>query len=231
LIINPKQKKVDYLVIDDGKWYTGAKLLPYSKVLNIGRDAITIETQKDIRPFAEVEGAEELAAMLEVNSNARVFTRRGRYMGKIVEYLFEEKEGKIVGCLLGDGGQGMIPCEKVITFGRDIVIVSEEEEGLLQTAEEKTVPDRDSEIYQRPEKQTMESSISQMAEDADSIAEESREFEQRQRQFLIGRKAGIDIMDEHGERLVQEGQEITDEIVEKVKAHGKLVELIMNAML
>lgn len=54
-------------------------------------------------------------------------------------------------------------------------------------------------------------------------------FEQRQRRFLVGRKASKSILDDEGRLLVKVNQEITDEVFDQVKAHGRLIELTMNS--
>ncbi len=53
-------------------------------------------------------------------------------------------------------------------------------------------------------------------------------FEQRQRQYLVGRRATRTIVDAQGKVVVNEGMIINNEIITEAKRSGKLVELIMN---
>jgi uncharacterized protein YrrD len=53
-------------------------------------------------------------------------------------------------------------------------------------------------------------------------------FEQRQRQYLSGRKATKTIIDSNGQILITDGDVITEEIIVKVKDNGKMIELVMN---
>lgn len=53
-------------------------------------------------------------------------------------------------------------------------------------------------------------------------------FEQRQRQYLRGRYATKTITDSNGNIIINEGMRIDDEIIDKAKEKGKLVELVMN---
>jgi len=71
--------------------------------------------------------------------------------------------------------------------------------------------------------------------DADKPLEEIKQngsavdlFEQRQRQYLIGRRATRTITNEQGRVIVNEGMIINNEIIDEAKKSGKLVELIMN---
>jgi len=53
-------------------------------------------------------------------------------------------------------------------------------------------------------------------------------FEERQRQYLRGRKSTKNITDNHGMIIVREGEIINDQVIDRVKKCGKLVELVMN---
>lgn len=53
-------------------------------------------------------------------------------------------------------------------------------------------------------------------------------FEQRQRQYLLGKKVTRVIYDSNGEIIVNNGEVITSQIIDSVKANGKLIELVMN---
>jgi len=53
-------------------------------------------------------------------------------------------------------------------------------------------------------------------------------FEERQRQYLRGRKSTKNIFDNHGAVLIKAGEIITDQVIERAKSAGKLVELVMN---
>lgn len=53
-------------------------------------------------------------------------------------------------------------------------------------------------------------------------------FEERQRQFLIGKKVTKSIYDSDGGVIINSGDLISEEIIEKVKANGKIIELVMN---
>jgi len=53
-------------------------------------------------------------------------------------------------------------------------------------------------------------------------------FEERQRQYLRGRKSTKNIYDSQGAVLIKAGEIITDQTIERAKSIGKLVELVMN---
>ena len=53
-------------------------------------------------------------------------------------------------------------------------------------------------------------------------------FEQKQKEFLIGRKVTKAIKDKHEKNILNEGDVITEEALNKAKDVGKLIEIVMN---
>jgi Uncharacterized protein conserved in bacteria len=53
-------------------------------------------------------------------------------------------------------------------------------------------------------------------------------FEQRQRQYLKGRRATKTISDSSGSVIISEGMVIDDQVIDEAKLKGKLIELVMN---
>ncbi|MEN2774689.1 PRC-barrel domain-containing protein [Acetivibrio clariflavus] len=53
-------------------------------------------------------------------------------------------------------------------------------------------------------------------------------FEQRQKEYLNGRKATKTIISSSGTVIIRQGEIITDEVIELSRQNGKLIELIMN---
>ncbi len=53
-------------------------------------------------------------------------------------------------------------------------------------------------------------------------------FEQRQRQYLKGRKATKTITDNVGKVIINSGEVISEDVIDIAKDNGKLIELVMN---
>jgi hypothetical protein len=78
--------------------------------------------------------------------------------------------------------------------------------------------------------------VSEIREDAavaqivtdDIIETEASLFEQRQKKYLTGRVVTKTILDINGDTLIEEGVRITGEIIDKVRASGRMVQLVMN---
>lgn len=202
ILIEPKERKVKYFLIMDAKWYLGAKLISFDKVLSIGDDAITIQSEKALEKFCEVEDANKLAERDIRIIDTKAYTEKGQYIGTIKEYYVREKDGTICGFLLGDSTDlRMVEYPKIISFGTRALV--------------------------------MEGSMGKEMAEGESFVEAQTQnsaklFEEKQRQFLIGRKAKRRVLDELGNLLLEEGQAITNEVLDRVNDKNKIIELTIN---
>jgi len=89
------------------------------------------------------------------------------------------------------------------------------------------------------ETSTEEAAVSEEAGISVQVAEEKQPepeqhlsaaelFEQRQRQYLVGKKVTKTIYNSSGGIIVNSGDIITEHVIDEVKANGKLIELVMN---
>lgn len=216
LLVDCSEGKVHSLIIEDEEWYLGAKLLPFDKVLGMGRHAVITETRENILPFSQVKEAPDLIRRGMGLIGARVYTQNGEYIGNVKEYYFNEGDGRVVKCELIRENQERFELDaaQIVTYGKGILVVRN---GVSKTAadESKGLPQ---EVY----KSAGDADDEQFKDKGSSL------FEQKQRRFLIGKKVTKRIISESGELLAAEGDIVTEELIDKVKAGGKLVELTMN---
>lgn len=235
LLVNPDKGKVEYLIIDDGKYYLGAKLLAFDKVLGIGIDAVTTENEINIKSFSDVDEALDLAAREVSIIGTKVYTKKGSYIGTVEEYYINEEDGFIIGCQIAETEEkSIIPASSIITFGKSVLVV-------VENAKDTLVSSLD-EVEMKPKDKKNEAQDSPSAKETDnekeaSTADEkpsggngkaSKVFEEKQREFLLGRKASKSIISDSGQVLIDEGQLITEEAIDRIKAEGKIIELTMN---
>ena len=64
--------------------------------------------------------------------------------------------------------------------------------------------------------------------DAAKQAAADKASEERHRRFLLGKKAARDIKMDNGIVIVEAGQDITEEVLQKAKLANKFIELSMN---
>lgn len=232
IVINSLKGAVAAVVIEDNNWYrVGAKLLPFSAIMGIGDNAITVENSTSI---ASIIDDSDIQKLLDANVKvigAKVLTQRGGFQGRVTEYSIDES-GIIGSCQIeGPNGEvAEIQGQRVLTFGKDIMIVSD---GKISVA---TEPVDQSVTFATNSRQTPVSSI-----DSDLVIDSTekpaaaenndnsiKKFEEKQRTYLLGKKANRRIEADNGVIIVEKGGEITKEVIQEAQNAGKLVELSMS---
>ncbi len=212
VLFDPANGKVKYLIIDNGQWYLGAKLLPFDKVVGIGSDVVTTESQKNVIPFAQAKDGLDLIKREVTVTGSKVYSQKGEYIGEVKEYFISETDGSILECeIIGNKKLNSLPASAIVTFGKGVIIASQD-----------FVNQNESEDDNADE---LDSDDSTDVQDKESPSEL---FEMKQRRFLLGKRVTKRVLCESGQMLVDEGEIITDEILDRAKAEGKLVELTMN---
>jgi uncharacterized protein YrrD len=225
IVVNPDQGIVECLLLDRKNWYGEMRALPYSSVQGVGEFAITVLSGSDVSPVSK---SPELLSILDRNIQvlkAGVMSRLGRYIGTISEYLVDDKSGKIKGCevVTEEGDDFIIPGEKVLTYGSKFLIIEDGYENYL--VKELTETGSDSAVkshFARSSQPAAAGEKNQASSDPVEI------FEARQRKYLAGKKAAKSITGTGGQVIVEQGDVITEEMIEKALAMDKYIELTMN---
>lgn len=213
LVINPEEGKVDFILVSDGSWYVGARILPFKDVMGIGEHAVTTESESMLLTISEAGNANSLLERnIEVKGN-RVLTNKGNLIGVISEYEIDENTGKLnkleYKTAQDEAKIEIIMAADVLTFGADVVVVKE------VSTKQVSSPAAPSDTVTMPSDGTE--------------SEGAALFKERQRQFLIGKKITQDIVNVDGSILFTIGQEITEEIINLAEQNNKFVELTQCA--
>lgn len=233
-VIDSQNGAVVALVIDDGKWYLGAKLLPMSAITAIGEFAVTVDSVENIR---EVKDMQNIEGLLDANIKVigtNVLTNTGRICGKVTEIIIDDN-GKICSCEVEEnaGEISEISSQRILTYGKEVMIVADPEAKkslgvkplTLENKVENSIP------VTQPEPTHTVPTIEKKAipvEQAETVDESAKKFDDRHRKYLLGKKASRKIETENGMVIVEQGGEITEEVLQKAKLAGKFVELSMN---
>jgi len=130
LLIDAKNGAVAAITIEDEDWYRGVKLLPYSSVIAIGHDAVTITSSENI---LTLEDASDYEPMLDANIRVigtKAITKSGTIQGKVTE-IFIGEGGKVEKCEVtaSDGSTSEISSDQVSIFGKQVTVIDPPEEG------------------------------------------------------------------------------------------------------
>jgi uncharacterized protein YrrD len=126
LVINPEEGKVEYLLVSDGSWYAGARVLPFEKVMGIGEHAVTTESETNIASITDAAKANDLLKRNVELKNNRLLTDKGDIIGKVTEYELDENSGIITRLYFqraDETGVEELDAQQVLTYGADVVVV------------------------------------------------------------------------------------------------------------
>ncbi|MCR5175995.1 MAG: PRC-barrel domain-containing protein [Anaerovibrio sp.] len=129
LLIDAKNGAIAAIIIEDEDWYRGVKLLPYSSVVAIGADAVTVVNSETI---LTLEDAGDYETMMDENVKVigtKAITKSGTIQGNVVE-IYVGEGGKIEKCEIeaADGGLSEITSDQISIFGKQVTIIESEME-------------------------------------------------------------------------------------------------------
>ncbi len=209
LVINPEEGKLDFILVSNGSWYVGARVLPYKAVMGIGEHAVTTESETLLSNIGDTSSASNLLQRnIEIKGN-RVLTNKGNLIGVISEYEVDEISGKIVRLeyktAQDEAKIDIVEAADVLTYGTDVIVVREKQESPYPEN-----PSEAEDITSKP---------------AHGETEGASFFKQRQKQFLLGKKLIQDVKDASGNILIAEGTVVTEEIINLAEQHNRFTEL------
>ena len=165
LLIDAKNGTVAAITIEDESWYRGVKLLPYSSVIAIGNDAVTVISSENI---LTLEDAGDYESMLDANIKiigTKAITKSGTIQGNVVE-IFVGENGKIEKCEIeaSDGSLSEITADQVSIFGKQVTvidsdlekkndIIDEEPEAPAAEEEPEIEEELETEVEEEPEEE------------------------------------------------------------------------------
>ncbi len=281
LLIDAKNGKVAAITIEDEDWYRGVKLIPYTDVIAIGDDAVTITNSENI---LKLDDAGDYEALLDDNIRVigtKAITKTGSIQGKISE-LFIGDDGTIEKCEITapDGTSSEVIADQISIFGKQVTVIDptgEKKNELTpaaahaekaaaapaapaapapQAAPKAEPPKAPEAPKAEPPKPAAPAPAAKPATPSPAPAAKpeppkaapapqkpaapaapkvdpkqaaaDKATEERHRRFLLGKKATRTIKMDNGIVIVEAGQDITEEVLQKAKLANKFIELSMN---
>lgn len=232
LVINPDKGSVDFLTIEHEDFQVSVKAIPFKKIIGIGEYAVTVGSENAVIDLNEIPIANQLVNKKIKITNTKVMTRKGELIGEVQEYFIDDESGHILGMELRVGDDVVyLSSKSVVTFGKDIIIVTEDAtSSFLSSSEEleggaapgeKKIADAEKLIEEIAEPKILDSP------DED---DEVKALKAKQIELLAGKKVTKTIYGKNGEILFYEGTVLTAEQIEKAQEEGPsiVVELSMN---
>ncbi|GBF32852.1 hypothetical protein DCCM_1048 [Desulfocucumis palustris] len=133
LVLNPVQKAVSALIIEQKGWFKEQKYIPFSKVRSIGEDALTIDRRSNAEKGASIPEIVELLKDRTEIAGAKLITENGTALGYVDEYYVDLQSGDIVGLEFSGGsisswmrGSAFLDINHVLTIGKKVIVCSNE---------------------------------------------------------------------------------------------------------
>ena len=249
LLIDSKNGTIAAITIEDEDWYRGVKLLPYSSVIAIGEDAVTVTNSENI---LTLEDAGDYEAMMDANIKiigTKAITKSGTIQGKVVE-IYVGDNGKIEKCEIEarDGSLSEITSDQISIFGKQVTVIDSDLEKKTELiapnapaaaveapkAEEKPAEEPKAEPAKaeapkaEPKQEAKPAPKAEVPKADPSIQMADKATEERHRRFLLGKTVTRKITTDSGVVLVNEGDTVTEEVLQKVKIANKFIDLSMN---
>ena len=230
LLIDAPNGSVAAITIEDEDWYRGVKLLPYSSVIAIGEDAVTITNSENI---LTLEDAGDYEAMMDANIKiigTKAITKSGTIQGKVVE-IYIGDNGKIEKCEIEgrDGSLSEIVSDQISIFGKQVTVIDSDFEKKTEIIAPVETPAVAAPKTEAPKVEVKEAPKAEAPKAVDAAAQMAdKATEERHRRFLLGKTVTKDIVSATGVVLAKTGDVVTEEILQKVKMANMFIDLSMN---
>lgn len=214
LILDPAGKKVaGFLVGEKGFLKGRSQIILYEQVSNIGRDAITIRNKENL--VAEEDHPEqEISKDYSFLGNS-VISSEGDYIARVQDFTFSTQTGEIESLLLYDFRSKekidkniLLNIQGVQKLGKDYVIAEANFNAYLR--EEEKDGEREDEGHGKEK-------------------ESAYSLELRAIEFALHKEAAYTVKNLYGEVIVEKGQKITYDTIERARATGRLYQVLFAA--
>lgn len=244
LAVDPTQKRVVGLVAGEKGLLKGkGKIIPFSKLHSIGKDAVTVSDGQGEDDKVELSGQLKPYSFLG-NS---VISSNGDYIARVHDYSFSTETGKLESLLLHDlkdeGKKDWEVCllmEGVHSLGRDYVIAAAGYDVYLREAPDRepvkpAAEDESTTWETKGSASDLRGRVSELWENVErEVSREGKEFASETREqvktYVLGKKAGKTIKDSRGNFLVREGEVVSSEIIRNAETQERLAPLFFAVL-
>lgn len=226
LIFDQNSNQLLGFLVDEGGWFSSAKVVPLQNVQTIGPDAVIVPARNTVVNAEQVPQIKQILERKNVLKGTKIMTTDGRDLGTMVDLYFDEHTGAVEGYEASGGvfadaysGRSFVPAPQTLKIGEDVAFVPpeiaammEEQNGGIKAAIE-TAGD------------TLHTTTQQVSGTLTNSAVDPAE----QKAYVIGKTVDQDVTAPDGLLLVAKGQQITPLAVAEAERQGVLHELYRAA--
>lgn len=139
VVFNHESGQVVGFLVDEGGWFSAARLVPFDSVQTVGPDALVVPSRAAV---VDANAIPEVARILErdnVLKGTKIMTTDGRDLGSMRDLYYDEATGRIEGFEVSGGlfadayeGRSFVPAPQTINIGEDVAFVPPETADLMK---------------------------------------------------------------------------------------------------
>lgn len=233
LIFDQNSNQLLGFLVDEGGWFSTAKVLPLQNVQSIGQDAVIIPTKAAVVSATQVPEMNRILERNNVLKGTKIMTTDGRDLGTMADLYFDERSGTVEGYEVSGGvfadaytGRSFVPVPQTLKIGQDVAFVPPETADLMeeQVGGIKAAVQDASERVQEGA-QSAGSKLQEVTQNATSSLTNAAVDPAEQKAFVIGKTAAEDVTAPDGLMLVTAGQVVTPLAAEEAERQGVLDQL------
>lgn len=247
-LVNVDERRVLGFIVKEGGIFSSGRIVHMQDVRAIGPDAIMVDSSDVVDGLTEERELARAASASEHIKGVRLVTEDGRDLGTIADLEFEPVTGHVTGYVVTGGaisdmysGASVLPVEHVLSIGKSVAIVSPEAVELLERQEGgiKSMV-KDAATAAGPALSSMKEKIGESAshlgskkEEARSVMQELRQrvmgfLEDRRIRLALGRTVNRVILDRQDQPILNPGDIITHESIERARGEDALDMLLAS---
>ncbi len=155
LIVNASKGTVDYILIETGEKTISSVVIATKDIIGVGEYAATIENETVMKDISSISDAVQLLQKNVHIKNTNILTKKGDLIGKSGDFYVNEENFNIEGIEFIEGkdetANKIIPRKDVITFGKALIIVTEDAKSNLVETERSLNQEEGNRFFHKPE--------------------------------------------------------------------------------
>ncbi len=226
LIFDQNNNQLLGFVVDEGGWFSGARVLPLHSIQALGPDAVIVPDKRSVIPADAEPTINQILERNNILKGTKIVTTDGKDLGTLADLYFDEETGTVEGYEASGGvfadavnGKSFVPAPHTLKIGEDVAFVPPETAQLM---EEQVGGIRGA---AQSAAESVSTAASSAAGSVSTAVTNTAVNAEEQRTYVIGRTVDSDVVADDGTLLVGAGQQVTPLAAEEAERQGILPKL------